>query len=53
MPQGDESSHTDKQKRQAKHIERSGRDAGKEKSTAERIAWATINKRTGERKCQP
>ena len=49
MPRGEKSSHADKQKRQAKHVGRSERDAGKEKSTAERIAWATVNKRNGER----
>lgn len=43
------SGHTDKQKRQAKHIEQSERNAGKDKSMAEKIAWATVNKRNGER----
>lgn len=47
MPRGDKSSYTDKQKRQAKHIEDSEEKAGKSKETAERIAWATVNKQDG------
>lgn len=47
MPRGDKSSYTDKQKRQAKHIEHSEERAGKSKETAERIAWATVNKQDG------
>ena len=43
MPRGDKSSYTDKQKRQAKHIEASEKAAGKSEKTAERIAWATVN----------
>ena len=47
MPKGDNSSYTDKQKRQAKHIEKSEEDEGKSKKTAERIAYATVNKQDG------
>ncbi|HUZ06380.1 MAG TPA: hypothetical protein VMV89_02710 [Candidatus Paceibacterota bacterium] len=47
MPQGDKSSYTDKQKRQAEHIE-----VGYEKKvvgtkTAAARAWATVNKLSG------
>ena len=44
MPRGDKSSYTDKQKRQAQHIEQSEKKEGKSKEDAERIAWATVNK---------
>ena len=44
MPRGDKSSYTDKQKRQAQHIEESEKKEGKSKDDAERIAWATVNK---------
>jgi hypothetical protein len=47
MPRGDKSSYTDKQKRQAGHIEESERERGRSKETAERIAWATVNKQDG------
>jgi hypothetical protein len=47
MPRGDKSSYTDKQKRQAGHIEDSERERGVSKETAERIAWATVNKQDG------
>ena len=47
MPQGDKSSYTDKQKRQAAHIEESEKKEGKSKEDAERIAWATVNKQDG------
>jgi hypothetical protein len=47
MPRGDKSSYTDKQKRQAGHIEKSEQSAGKSTKTAERIAWATVNKQDG------
>ncbi len=47
MPRGDKSAYTDKQKRQAEHIEESERERGTRKSTAERIAWATVNKQDG------
>lgn len=47
MPRGDKSSYTDKQKRQASHIESSEKKEGRSKSDAERIAWATVNKQDG------
>jgi plasmid stabilization system protein ParE len=46
MPRGDKSSYTDKQKRQAKHIEDGAKKSGKSAKTAARIAWATVNKET-------
>ena len=47
MPRGDKSSYTDKQKRQAQHIEASEKKEGRSEKTAERIAWATVNKQDG------
>lgn len=47
MPRGDKSSYTDKQKRQAEHIEESYEDRGVSKDESERRAWATVNKETG------
>ena len=47
MPRGDKSAYTDKQKRQAEHIEKSEEKRGKSEDTAERIAWATVNKPDG------
>ncbi len=47
MPRGDKSSYTDKQKRQAEHIEAGYEDRGVAKDEAERRAWATVNKETG------
>lgn len=47
MPQGDKSSYTDKQKRQAEHIEEGYEDRGVSKTEAERRAWATVNKSSG------
>jgi len=47
MPRGDKSSYTDKQKRQAEHIEEGYEDLGVAKREAERRAWATVNKETG------
>ena len=47
MPRGDKSSYTDKQKRQAEHIEESYRSRGTPEGEAERRAWATVNKETG------
>ena len=53
MPRGDKSAYTDKQKRQAEHIEASERKEGRSKEDAERIAWATVNKQDGggKRRC--
>jgi plasmid stabilization system protein ParE len=44
MPQGDKSSYTNKQRRQAHHIEDSYRKKGVSKSEAEERAWRTVNK---------
>ena len=46
MPRGDKSSYTDKQKRQAEHIEEGYEHRGVAKGEAERRAWATVNKET-------
>jgi plasmid stabilization system protein ParE len=47
MPRGDKSSYTDKQKRQAEHIEEGYEKRGVPEDEAERRAWATVNKETG------
>ncbi len=50
MPQGDKSSYTGKQKRQAKHIADSYKErgkGGKGGKAAEARAWATVNAMTG------
>ncbi len=47
MPRGDKSSYTNKQKRQAEHIEEGYEKRGTPKEEAERRAWATVNKSTG------
>jgi hypothetical protein len=47
MPRGDKSAYTDKQKRQAEHIEESELAQGRSREAAERIAWATVNKQDG------
>ena len=47
MPQGDKSTYTGKQKRQAEHIEEGYESRGVEHEEAERRAWATVNKETG------
>ena len=47
MPQGDKSSYTDKQKRQAEHIEAGYKKKGFSTKTAEARAWGTVNKLTG------
>ncbi|MCW1924740.1 hypothetical protein OKA05_19400 [Luteolibacter arcticus] len=44
MPKGDKSSYTDKQKRQAEHIEEGYEERGVPKKEAEARAWATVNK---------
>ena len=46
MPRGDKSSYTDKQKRQAEHIEEGYEKRGVPEDEAERRAWATVNKET-------
>ena len=47
MPRGDKGAYTDKQKRQAEHIEESYEERGVSKDEAEARAWATVNKETG------
>jgi len=47
MPRGHKSSYTDKQKRQAEHIEEGYEDRGVSKKESERRAWATVNKESG------
>jgi hypothetical protein len=47
MPRGDKSSYTDKQRRQARHIEKGYEERGLSGKEAERRAWATINKQDG------
>lgn len=46
MPRGDKSAYTDKQKRQAEHIEEGYEKRGTSKKEAEARAWATVNKTT-------
>lgn len=43
MPRGDKSKYTDKQKRQAEHIEEGYKEHGASTEEAERRAWATVN----------
>lgn len=47
MAQGSKASYTNKQKRQAHHIEQSEQKSGKSAKTAARIAYATVNKQDG------
>ena len=47
MPRGDKSSYTDKQKREASHIEEGYEKKGVPAEEAERRAWATENKISG------
>ena len=47
MPRGDKSAYTEKQKRQAEHIEEGYRARGVPEKEAERRAWATENKTSG------
>ena len=47
MPRGDKSSYTNKQKRQAQHIEEGYEQRGVPADEAERRAWATVNKEIG------
>jgi len=47
MPRGDKSSYSNKQKRQAEHIEDSYEGRGTSSKEAKRRAWATVNKETG------
>ena len=47
MPRGDKSAYSDKQKRQAEHIEEGYENRGVPEGEAERRAWATVNKESG------
>ena len=47
MPRGDKTAYTDKQQRQAEHIEEGYEKRGTPEKEAQRRAWATVNKETG------
>jgi len=47
MPRGDKGAYTDKQKRQAEHIEEGYEKRGASSKEAESRAWATVNKESG------
>lgn len=47
MPRGDKGKYTDKQKRQAEHIEEGYEARGVPEKEAAARAWATVNKETG------
>ena len=47
MPRGDKGAYTDKQKRQAEHIEESYEEKGVSSKEAASRAWATVNKESG------
>ncbi len=47
MARGDKGAYTDKQKRQAEHIEEGYEKRGLSEEEAERRAWATVNAMTG------
>jgi len=47
MPRGDKSKYTEKQKRQAEHIEQGYEEQGVPEPEAEKRAWATVNKMSG------
>jgi plasmid stabilization system protein ParE len=47
MPRGDKSAYTEKQKRQARHIEEGYIERGVPEDEAEKRAWATVNAMTG------
>ena len=47
MPRSSKASYTSKQKRQARHIEKSYEQRGASKKKAQKYAWATVNKITG------
>ena len=46
MARGDKGKYSEKQKRQAEHIEEGYERRGTSKKEAERRAWATVNKET-------
>lgn len=47
MPRGSKEAYTDKQKRQAEHIEEGYEKKGVSSKEAESRAWATVNKQDG------
>ena len=47
MPRGSKAKYTDKQKRQAEHIEEGYEKRGVPEDEAEARAWATVNKMSG------
>lgn len=47
MARGSKSSYTQKQKRQAEHIEEGYKKKGVSTKEAEKRAWATVNKESG------
>lgn len=47
MSRGDKSKYSEKQKRQAEHIEKGYEHRGVSEPEAERRAWATVNKMHG------
>jgi plasmid stabilization system protein ParE len=47
MPRGSKAAYTDKQKRQAEHIEEGYKKEGLSAKEAAQRAWATVNKETG------
>ena len=47
MPRGSKAKYTNKQERQAEHIEGGYEDRGVAKKEAKRRAWATVNAMTG------
>lgn len=47
MPRGDKSSYSNRQKRKAEHIEEGYERKGVSKKTAQKRAWATVNKQEG------
>jgi plasmid stabilization system protein ParE len=47
MARGSKKKYTNKQKRQAEHIEEGYKERGTSEEEAERRAWATVNKMTG------
>lgn len=47
MARGSKDAYTDKQKRQAEHIEEGYKKDGASDEKAERVAWATVNKQDG------
>jgi plasmid stabilization system protein ParE len=47
MPRGEKTKYSEKQERQAEHIEKGYKKRGVSEDEAERRAWATVNRMTG------